>query len=155
MHGMQIAAIPIFFFLSYYFFGIFVFFCLCRPSEANLQLSCQPCWLPNKEWHVPAGWRDAGFKPRTAGFTAWCTTIEPPHPPNWATTSPNPNKWINVKSANYFNSALERTIIFPLTWLRDLRWLAYSIFPMLRIEGIIFNWYLKLSTASRSFRCLL
>ena len=31
------------------FFGIFVFFCLCRPSEANLQLSCQPCWLPNKE----------------------------------------------------------------------------------------------------------
>ena len=24
---------------------------------------------------------DAGFKPGTAGFTAWCTTIEPPHSP--------------------------------------------------------------------------
>ena len=68
-------------FFSYYFFGIFAyFFCLCRPSETNLQLSCQPCWLPNKECHVPAGWKDAGFEPGTAGFTAWCTTIEPPHP---------------------------------------------------------------------------
>jgi len=63
------------------FFSSFIF-CLCRPSEANLQLSCQPCWLPNKEGHVPAGWRDAGFEPRTAGFTVWCTTIEPPHPPS-------------------------------------------------------------------------
>ena len=70
------------------FFGYFCIFCLCRPWEANLQLPCQPCWLPNKEWHVPAGWRDAGFEPGTAGFTVWCTTIEPPHPPNWATTSP-------------------------------------------------------------------
>jgi len=51
--------------------------CLCHHSEANLQLSCQPCWLPNKEWHVPAGWRDAGFEPGTADFTVWCTTIEP------------------------------------------------------------------------------
>ena len=50
-----------FFFLFCWYFCIF--FCLCRPSEANLQLSCQLCWLPNKEWHVPAGWRDAGFEP--------------------------------------------------------------------------------------------
>ena len=67
-----------FFLFLYLFFGIFVFFCLCAPHR---QLSCQHCWLPNKEWHVPSGWRDAGFKTGTAGFTAWCTTIEPPHPP--------------------------------------------------------------------------
>ena len=47
-----------------FFLYFFVFFCLCRPSDANLQLSCQPCWLiPNKQWHVPAaGCRDAGFE---------------------------------------------------------------------------------------------
>jgi len=37
------------FFFFLFFLGIFGIFCLCRPSEANLQLSCQPCWLPNKE----------------------------------------------------------------------------------------------------------
>jgi len=30
---------------------------------------------------ITAGWGDAGFEPGTAGFTVWCTTIKPPHPP--------------------------------------------------------------------------
>ena len=77
----------------------FCIFCAtAAPSEANLQLSCQLCWLPNKEWHVPAGWRDAAFEPGNAGFTVWCTTIEPPHP----TTIEPPTTW-DVVALCYIN----------------------------------------------------
>jgi hypothetical protein len=65
-------------FLLWIFSSNFVYyFGLCRPSESNLQFACQTCRLPNKEWHVPAGWSDAGFEPRTSGVTVWCITIEP------------------------------------------------------------------------------
>ena len=58
-----------FFLLFFWYFGIFL---PLLPLRGQPAVSCQPCWLPNKEWHVPAGWRDAGFEPGTTGFTVWC-----------------------------------------------------------------------------------
>ena len=60
-----------------------LFFCIFFASAAPQRPTCSfmPTLLaPHKEWHVPAGWRDAGFEPGTAGFTVWCTTNEPLHP---------------------------------------------------------------------------
>ncbi len=95
-----------YFFFFYLFFGIFVFFLPLPPLRGQPAVSCQPCWLPNKEWHVPAGWRDAGFEPGTAGFTVWCTTIEPPHP----VKPPNPLKFWNspVCGLSWFGRVIAR-----------------------------------------------
>ena len=54
------------FFSFFLFFVTFHFLCLCRPSEANLQLQCQPCWLPKKELTCSCKVRDAGLEPGTA-----------------------------------------------------------------------------------------
>ncbi len=45
-------------------FGI-IFFRLCRPLEANLQLQCQPCQPTNQELTCSCRSGDAGFEPRT------------------------------------------------------------------------------------------
>ena len=48
------------------FFKFFcIFLCLCRPSKGNLQVLCQPCWLPKKEPTCSCRLRDAEFEPGT------------------------------------------------------------------------------------------
>ena len=71
-------------FFSFFFLLLFLYFCIflpLRPSEANLQFYVNPAGSPTRNDIAPAGWRDAGFEPGTAGLTVWCTTNEPPHPP--------------------------------------------------------------------------
>ena len=52
-------------FFSIYFLVFSVFFCLCRPSEANLQLHCQPCRPTNQELTCSCRLGDAGSEPGT------------------------------------------------------------------------------------------
>ena len=50
------------------------------PLRGQPAVTMPTLLAPQQGMTCPAGWRDAGFEPGTAGFTVWCTSIEPPHP---------------------------------------------------------------------------
>ena len=60
------------------------FLCLCCPSEANLQLQCQPCWLPKKEPTCSCRLGDAGFEPGTAKWQSSALPMSHHTPKNYS-----------------------------------------------------------------------
>ena len=69
----------------------FVYFCLCHPSEANLQLLCQPCCPTNQDLTSSCRLGDAGLEPGTENWQSGTLQLSH-HTPTGPTFYPY--KWI-------------------------------------------------------------
>ena len=75
-----------------------MFFASAAPQRPTCSYHANPAGSLTRN-DVPAGWKDAGFEPGTAGFPVWCTTNEPPHPPGI-------NSTLDQDSQGFFSNTL-------------------------------------------------